>query len=233
MSEIRVALDGPSGAGKSTIAKRVAALAHLVYVDTGALYRTVGLYMLEHGISELDGDSIVAALPSVKIRLAYEDGVQKVYLGGEDVGDKIRTEKASVYASAVSKIPEVRQFLLGMQSKLADEGGVIMDGRDIGTVIMPDAEVKVFMTASDRVRAERRYNEQRAKGLDVDFDGILEAIRARDKQDAERDTAPMKPADDAVIFSNDNMNIDESANYILSLIEKAREKTNDNGEDKK
>ena len=108
-----------------------------------------------------------------------------------------------------------------------------MDGRDIGTVIMPDAEVKVFMTASDRVRAERRYNEQRAKGLDVDFDGILEAIRARDKQDAERDTAPMKPADDAVIFSNDNMNIDESANYILSLIEKAREKTNDNGEDKK
>ena len=218
--KLRVAIDGPSGAGKSTIAKRVAALTGFLYVDTGALYRTVGLYMAQNGIAADDADGIVAALPEVNIRLAFEDGQQVIYLGDEAVGDKIRTEEASYYASAVSKLPPVREFLLGMQHELAEQGGVIMDGRDIGTVIMPDAEVKIFMTATPETRAQRRYDEQRAKGIEVSYEEILEAIIARDKQDSERETAPLKPADDATIFYNDNMGIEECAEYIVQQMKK-------------
>ena len=218
-SHIRVALDGPSGAGKSTIAKEVAKRTGLIYVDTGALYRTVGLYVSEHGIASTDRDGIIACLPSIDIKLAYENGEQKVYLNGECVGNKIRTENASVYSSAVSKIPEVREFLLGIQKNLAHDGGVIMDGRDIGTVIMPEAEIKVFMTASPEVRAQRRYEEQLAKGINVSYEEILDAIIKRDRQDSERDTAPLKPADDAVIFYNDNHGIEECAEYIIKLME--------------
>jgi cytidylate kinase len=160
-SSIRVALDGPSGAGKSTIAKAVAAKTGLVYVDTGALYRTVGLYSIQNGVAHDDTAGIIATLEKIDIDLAYENGQQCVYLNGEAVGDRIRTEQASLYASAVSKIPEVRAFLLDMQKKIAKKGGVIMDGRDIGTVIIPDAEVKIFMSATPEERARRRFKEQK------------------------------------------------------------------------
>ncbi len=217
-SKIRVALDGPSGAGKSTIAKAVAAKTGLIYVDTGALYRTVGLYAIEKGISHLDTEAIVAMLPKVDVDLAYEEGRQCVYLNGEAVGDRIRTEEASLYASAVSKIPAVRAFLLDMQRKLAAKGGVIMDGRDIGTVIMPDAEVKIFMTATAEERARRRHKEQVEKGIEVTFEEVLEAINARDKQDSEREAAPLKAAEDAHYFVNDGYNVEESADYIIDLM---------------
>lgn len=218
--KLRVALDGPSGAGKSTIAKAVAAKTGLVYVDTGALYRTVGLYSILHGVVHDDADGIIATLDKIDIDLTYENGQQCVYLNGEAVGDRIRTEEASVYASAVSKIPEVRAFLLDMQKKIAAKGGVIMDGRDIGTVIMPDAEVKVFMTATPEERARRRYKEQIEKGLDVTYDEVLEAIIARDKQDSEREAAPLRPADDAVQFVNDGYDVEQSADYIIDLMRK-------------
>jgi len=203
LNKIRVALDGPSGAGKSTVAKAIAKEVGLIYVDTGALYRTVGLYMAQEGIGAYDNESILAALPSVKVDLTYENGVQVVLLNGENVGDRIRTEEASYYASAVSKIPEVRAFLLATQRNLAERGGVIMDGRDIGTVIIPDAEVKIFMTVSPEVRARRRLAEQREKGIDVTYEEVLANILARDKQDSERETAPLKPADDAICVLND------------------------------
>lgn len=220
LNKLRVALDGPSGAGKSTVAKAVAAKTGLIYVDTGSLYRTVGLYMARHGIDAYDTEKIIAALPQVEIKLTYEDGKQCVSLCGEQVGDKIRTEEASYYASAVSKIPEVRQFLLEMQRSLGDAGGVIMDGRDIGTVIMPDAELKIFMTATVEERARRRHREQQEKGIDVSFEEVLESIIARDKQDSEREAAPLKAADDAVMFVNDGYTVDTSADYIIDLMKK-------------
>lgn len=221
--KLRVALDGPSGAGKSTIAKAVAAKTGLVYVDTGALYRTVGLYMAENGIAMEDEAGIIAALPKVDVDLTYEDGKQQVKLNDVHVGDRIRTETASAYASAVSKIPEVRAFLLDMQKKIAARGGVIMDGRDIGTVIIPDAEVKIFMTATAEERARRRYKEQIEKGLNVTFEEVLENIIARDKQDSEREAAPLKKADDAIEFVNDGYDIDQSADYIVSIMKKTAE----------
>ena len=224
LNQLRVALDGPSGAGKSTIAKAVAAKTGLIYVDTGALYRTVGLYAYENGAAPDDTAGIIALLDTIDVKLTYRDGVQCVLLCGEPVGERIRTETASVYASAVSKIPEVRAYLLDMQKKLADEGGVIMDGRDIGTVIMPGAEVKVFMTASAEKRAQRRYDEQIGRGMDVNYEDVLAAIIARDKQDSERDAAPLKPADDAVFFDNGDYDVDASADYIIALMKKYLEK---------
>ena len=223
MKKLRVALDGPSGAGKSTIAKAVARKSGLVYVDTGALYRTVGLYMARHGIAKDDVPGIVGALADVEIELAYEDGRQVVRLCGEDVGDSIRTEEASLYASAVSKLPEVRAFLLDMQRNLAKKGGVIMDGRDIGTVIIPDAEVKVFMTATAEERARRRYLEQREKGIDATYEEILDAIIRRDREDTEREASPLKPAPDAVEFVNDSYGVEESADYIIGLMKACAE----------
>ncbi|MBR4206339.1 MAG: (d)CMP kinase [Clostridia bacterium] len=219
--KLRVAVDGPSGAGKSTVAKGVAAKTGFVYVDTGALYRTVGLYMAEHGIAADDGDGIVAALPNVEIKLAYENGEQIIRLGNEPVGAKIRTEEASYYASAVSKLPPVREFLLEMQRSLARQGGVIMDGRDIGTVIMPDAEVKIFLTATPETRAQRRYREQRQKGIDVTYEEVLEAIIARDKQDSEREIAPLKPAPDSVVFYNDEYDIGECVAFVVGAMNQA------------
>lgn len=219
ISSMRVALDGPGGAGKSSVAKAVAARAGLIYVDTGALYRAVGLYMADRGIDAYDADAIASALPSVEITLTHENGTQIVRLCGEDVGDRIRTEQASYYASAVSKIPEVREFLLRTQRQLAARGGVIMDGRDIGTVIMPDAELKIFLTATPEERARRRYRDQVKNGLDVSYDEILANIIARDKQDSEREIAPLKPADDAVVLCNDGFELSDSVDAIMRLIE--------------
>lgn len=215
LSELRVALDGPSGAGKSTIARRVAEKTGLIYVDTGALYRTVGLWAIRHGVAAEDTDGIIALLDSLSIELTWREGRQVVLLAGEDVGDKIRTPEASLYASAVSKIPAVRQKLLSLQRILAEKGGVIMDGRDIGTVIMPQAEVKIFMTATLPARAKRRYLELTEKGMDVTYEDVLSDMEQRDKNDRERETAPCVPAEDAIVFVNDDYGIEESAEYII------------------
>ncbi len=217
-SKIRIALDGPSGAGKSTIAKKIAQKLGLVYVDTGALYRTVGLYSIENGIAPEDTAGIIASLAEITLRLAYEDGAQKVYLNGNDVGNRIRTPLASKYASAVSKIPEVRAFLLKVQRDIAEAGGVIMDGRDIGTVIMPDAELKVFMTATPEARADRRCKELAEKGMPQPYEDVLRDIIERDRADREREASPCVPAEDAVQFVNDEYGIEESADYIIGLI---------------
>lgn len=215
LSDLRVALDGPSGAGKSTIARRVAEKTGLIYVDTGALYRTVGLWAIRHGVAAEDADGITALLDTLQIRLTWQDGRQIVLLAGEDVGDKIRTPEASRYASAVSKIPAVRQKLLDIQRDLAEKGGVIMDGRDIGTVIMPSAEVKIFMTATLPARAKRRFLELTEKGMDVTYEDVLADMEQRDKNDRERETAPCVPAEDAILFVNDDYGIEESAEYII------------------
>lgn len=217
-SKIRIALDGPSGAGKSTIAKKIAEKIGLVYVDTGALYRSVGLYSIENGIDSEDVAGIIASLEKINIRLAYEDGCQKVYLNGSEVGNRIRTPQASKYASAVSKIPEVRAFLLKLQRDIAAAGGVIMDGRDIGTVIMPDAELKVFMTATPEARAQRRCLELEEKGMPQPYEDVLRDIIERDRADREREASPCVPAEDAVQFVNDEYGIEESADYIIGLI---------------
>ena len=221
--KLRVALDGPSGAGKSTIAKRIAEKTGLIYVDTGALYRTVGLWTMQNGVAADDTAGIIALLDSLDIALTWKDGVQVVLLAGEPVGDKIRTPDASFYASAVSKIPEVRQHLLNLQLDLAHKGGVIMDGRDIGTVIMPFAEVKVFMTATLPARAKRRFLELQAKGLPDTYEEVLADMEARDRNDRERETAPCVPAEDAVQFVNDDYGIEESADYIIALMRRAAE----------
>ena len=213
-----VAVDGPSGAGKSTVARLAAARLGLIYVDTGALYRTVGLYMLENGVDPDDPAAVEAALPQVEISLSFENGRQILALGGEEVGERIRTEDASRYASAVSKIPAVRAFLLDEQQKLVRQGGVIMDGRDIGTVIMPDADVKIYYTAAASTRAERRYKEQREKGVEVTYEEVLAAIEARDRQDSEREIAPLRPADDAVVFESDDYTIGECVERVCGII---------------
>ena len=217
-SKIRVAIDGPSGAGKSTIAKAVAAKTGIIYVDTGALYRTVGLYMAEKGIDAYDTETINGELGNIDIELSYSDGSQHVSLNGKIVDSMIRTETVSYYASAVSKIPEVRAFLLDLQRSLAEKGGVIMDGRDIGTVIIPDAEVKIFLIANIAERARRRYKEQIEKGMDVTYESVLESMTARDEQDSSRDTAPLKPADDAVTLVNDRT-IEDAVNFIVRLMD--------------
>lgn len=216
--KIRIALDGPSGAGKSTIAKLIAQKLGIVYVDTGALYRSIGLYSIENGISHEDAEGIKASLANISLKMAYEDGVQKVYLNGNDVGNRIRTPEASKYASAVSKIPEVRAFLLDVQRDIAAAGGVIMDGRDIGTVIIPDAELKVFMTATPEARADRRCKELEEKGMPQPYEEVLRDIIERDRNDREREASPCVPAPDAVQFVNDDYGIEESADYIIGLI---------------
>ncbi len=223
LNRMRVALDGPSGAGKSTVAKRVAEKTGLIYVDTGALYRAVGLYMADHGIGKDDAASICAALPGVKIDMVYRDGEQVTLLDGVPVENRIRTEQASAYASAVSGVPEVRTFLMDLQRSMAAEGGVIMDGRDIGTVIMPEAEVKVFMTASPLERAYRRYRQQRGSGVTVRFGEVLQNIIDRDRADSGRATAPLCAAPDAVLFVNDGYDVEGSADYVIALMERKRE----------
>ena len=216
---IRIAIDGPSGAGKSSIAKAVAARLGIVYVDTGALYRTVGYYVRGKGFARTDKEGVVLCLPDIKIEVRYEDGAQHVYLNGEDLGDRIREPEISMYASSVSAIPEVRAFLLDTQRDIAAKNSVIMDGRDIGTVILPEAEVKVFLTASNEARATRRYKELIAKGVEVKFEDVLSEMNERDHADSTRAAAPLKPADDAHYFDNSDYDFDASVEYIVKLIE--------------
>ena len=214
----KIAIDGPSGAGKSTVAKGIAAKLGIVYVDTGALYRTVGYFVRQKNADPKNADEVGALLPEIKIEIKYVDGAQHVYLNGEDLGDKIRTPEMSMYASAVSAIPAVRAFLLDTQRDIARNNSVIMDGRDIGTVILPDAEVKIFMFASNEARAMRRYKELIAKGEDVKYEDVLSEMIERDNNDRNRDVAPAVPASDAVMMDNSNMSVEENVDAVIDLI---------------
>lgn len=215
---VAVAIDGPSGAGKSTIAKRLAATLGYVYVDTGAMYRTVGLAMLRRGIDVNDKAAVIAALADIEVSIAYVDGTQRVLLNGEDVSDQIRTPEVSMAASVTSAIPEVRKFLFETQQKLARENNVIMDGRDIGTVVLPNAKVKIFLSASVEDRARRRFDELKEKGMDVSFEDVLEDMKQRDYNDSHRDVAPLKPADDAVSVDTTGNTLEESVALMESIV---------------
>ncbi len=218
---MQIAVDGPSGAGKSSVAKAVAQKMGIVYVDTGALYRTVGYYVRSKGIARDDVAGIVSCLPEIAIEVRYENGAQHVYLNGEDLGERIREPEISMYASAVSAVPAVRDFLLDTQRDIAAKNSVIMDGRDIGTVILPNAEVKVFLFASDEARAKRRTLELQAKGMDVRFEDVLREMRERDDNDRNREVAPAVAAPDAVMLDNSELSIEQTADAILALAEKA------------
>ena len=219
MRNWKIAVDGPSGAGKSSLARSLARELGLIYLDTGALYRSIGLYMTEHGVDVHDAAAVESELPNVRLELVYDkNGDQSVLLGGKDVGTRIRTPEASLAASAVSAIPAVRAFLLDIQRDMAKRGGVVMDGRDIGTVIMPDADAKLFLVASPAARAKRRYLELCAKGVDCSFEQILAETNARDEADRRRNIAPAVPADDAMFIDNSDYEPADTLAEALSLI---------------
>lgn len=215
---ISVAIDGPSGAGKSTLAKRLAKELGYLYVDTGAMYRSIGLYALRQGVDPKNEAAVTALLPQIQIELRYVDGAQRVLLCGEDVSEAIRAENVGMATSAVSAHPPVRAFLLELQRGMARTHDILMDGRDIGTVILPNASVKIFLTASAEARATRRFRELQEKGVDTDFETVLEDIRRRDYQDSHRATAPLRQAEDAVLVDTSEMDLEESFQALKSLI---------------
>lgn len=215
-----IAIDGPSGAGKSTLAKAIAKKYGIIYVDTGAIYRTVGYYLACKGIGSKDTESIRYVLPDINIDIKYNvSGEQRMILNGDDVSDYIRTPQISIYASDVSSLPFVRQFLLMMQRDMALKNNVIMDGRDIGTVVLPDADVKIFLVASAEKRAVRRVAQLAEKGIVSTYEDVLKDIIYRDKQDSEREAAPLKQADDAVLVDNSDCDFETCLNRISMIIE--------------
>lgn len=218
MAQIAIAIDGPAGAGKSTIARAVAAQLQFIYVDTGALYRTIGLAVYRKGLSGDDAAQIQAILPSVSVSLAYIDGAQHVFLCKEDVTEQIRTPEVARYASKVSAVPAVRSFLLDLQRDFAARYSVVMDGRDIGTVILPNAQVKLFLTASPEKRAERRHLELIQKGQTVSFEQVLREQIERDAQDMQRQVAPLRQAEDAVLVDTDSLSLEQSLQAVLAII---------------
>lgn len=215
---INVAIDGPAGAGKSTIARRAAASLGFIYVDTGALYRTVGLYSIRKGYDTKDAEKVNSTLPDIDIKLGFSGTEQRVFLNGEDVSEAIRTPEASMGASNVSAIPQVREFLFDLQKDIAKNNDCLMDGRDIGTVVLPDAQVKIFLTASPETRAKRRYKELIEKGSDVKFEDVLDDLIKRDYQDTHREIAPLKAADDAVLLDTSELDFEGSLNAVLDII---------------
>ncbi len=215
---IAIAIDGPAGAGKSTIAKAAAKALSFIYVDTGALYRTVGLYMLRNGVSPDNTKTVEKSLDGLNVEMKYIGGEQRVILNGEDVSGEIRTEAVSMAASKVSAIPAVRSFLFDLQRDIAKKNDVIMDGRDIGTVVLPDAKVKIFLTASAKVRAERRYKELIEKGEKADFDSVLKDIEQRDYNDSHREIAPLKPAEGSTTVDTSDLSLNDSINLLISTI---------------
>jgi len=216
---INVAIDGPAGAGKSTVARAAAAKLGYIYVDTGALYRAVGVYCLRNNITTNDADGVGAALENIKVELKFIDGVQHVFLNGDDVSTEIRLPEASMAASNVSAIPAVRAFLFDLQRNIAANNNCIMDGRDIGTVVLPDAKVKIFLTADDEERAMRRYKELKEKGSEVTFQEVLDDLRVRDYNDSHREIAPLKPAEDSVIINTTGYTLEESIDMIVKTVE--------------
>lgn len=216
---IAIAIDGPAGAGKSTIAKLAAKELGFIYVDTGALYRAIGLAAARRGLTAEDKEAVAAMLPEITVKLAFnENHEQIVLLDGEDVSGLIRTPEISMMASAVSAIPEVRAFLLDLQRDMARTDNVIMDGRDIGTVVLPNAKIKIFLSASPECRARRRYDELIEKGMDVNYDDILNDVIARDYADSHRDIAPLKPAADAIMVDTSGEDLETSVNKLLQIM---------------
>ena len=219
MKTIAIAIDGPAGAGKSTIARAVAAKLGYIYVDTGALYRAVGYAVSAAGGDWRDEATVVGHLPKIEVSLKYVDGAQRVFVNGEDVSDRIRTPEMSMAASAVSALPPVREFLFHLQQDMAAKNNVVMDGRDIGTVVLPHAQVKIFLSASAEARAERRRLELLEKGQDVPFEEVLADMKKRDYDDSHRAIAPLRQAEDAIAVDTTALSLQESIDYMLNLIE--------------
>lgn len=215
---ISVAIDGPAGAGKSTLARRLAADFGYIYVDTGAMFRTIGLYALRAGKDPKDNEAVDALLPNITLEFAFIEGEQHIYLNGEDVSTAIRTEEVGMAASAVGANPAVRAFLLEMQRDMAKMQNILMDGRDIGTVVLPNATVKIFLTASAEARAQRRAKELAEKGQPADFATVLADIRQRDYQDSHRAVAPLKQADDAILVDTSSIGLQESFDLLKRTI---------------
>ncbi len=219
MKVINVAIDGPAGAGKSTISRKAAAELGYIYIDTGALYRTVGLNALRLGVDIQNDDAVISTLTDdLKVELKFIDGEQRMFLNDEDVSTAIRTPEASMAASRVSAVPKVRQYLFDLQKSLAKSNNCIMDGRDIGTVVLPDADVKIFLTASPEARAQRRYKELVEKGTDVSYDEVLADMIKRDYDDSHRAIAPLKQADDAILCDTSNIDLQQSIDLIINTI---------------
>ena len=217
---VAIAIDGPAGAGKSTIARKLAEKTGYIYVDTGALYRTVALSISKNGINPQDVPAVVEHIGKISVDIKYIDGEQRVILNGEDVSNLIRTPEVSMMASTTSAIPEVRAFLLGLQRKLAKEHNVVMDGRDIATVVLPDAKVKIFLTASPEVRAKRRYDELISKGQNVEFSDVLADLIKRDEQDMTRAVAPLKPSDESVIVDTSELDLDGAVLAMENVVKR-------------
>ena len=218
----KIAIDGPAGAGKSTIAKQVARRENLIYIDTGAMYRAMSLLMLQNGIPLNDAEKIGQECSRAQIDISYENGEQAVFLNGENVDAFLREERVGNAASAVSAVPRVRERLVQLQRELAESADVVMDGRDIGTVVLPDADLKIFLTASSRVRAERRYRELQEKGIEADLKTIQRDIEERDHRDMTRETSPLRQAEDAVVIDSSMMTVDEVIQNILDLTQSRR-----------
>ena len=219
---MNIAIDGPAGAGKSTIAKRLAKKLGLIYVDTGAMYRAMAYYFLQHNIDAKDENAIAAACPDVDVTITYENGEQQVLLNGENVNGVIRNEEVGNMASSTSVYPVVRKKLVELQRQLAKSADVIMDGRDIGTCVLPDAQVKIYLTASSATRAKRRYDELTEKGVSCDLAEIEKDIIDRDYRDMHRETSPLRQAEDAVLVDSSEMNIDEVVDAIYQVYSEAK-----------
>lgn len=215
---IAVAIDGPAGAGKSAIARRAAKTLGYIYVDTGALYRALGLFVLSKGADPGDAGAVCGLLGEAGVRLAFRNGEQRVFLCEEDVTDRIRTAEVSMAASKVSAYPEVRKFLLSLQRELARNSNVVMDGRDIGTVVLPEAQVKLFLTASPEERARRRYEEMLGKGVKADYASVLEDMKKRDYSDTHRAEAPLRPAAEAMVVDTTGNTLEQSVGEIVGII---------------
>ena len=216
---MRIAIDGPSGAGKSTIAKTLAKKLNFIYIDTGAMYRSVGLFAIRKGIdTQNEQEKVCEILDEINLTIRYEEGVQHIFLNGEDVSDKIRTPEVSIAASAVAVIPAVRLKLVELQRQLAAKSDVIMDGRDVGTYILPDAEIKIFLTATVEDRARRRFEELTDKGTAVTFEEVLEDMKWRDKNDSSREFAPLKAADDAILVDTTGNTLEQSVTLMSDMI---------------
>lgn len=218
MEKINIAIDGPAGAGKSTICKALAKKLSFVYIDTGALYRTIGIFALRNNAKTDSPDEVIPLLSKIDLKLNYVDKEQRVILNGEDVSDEIRTPPASMAASNVSAIPAVREFLLSLQRDIAKGNDCLMDGRDIGTVILPNAQIKIFLTASPEERARRRFEELKQKGFEVEYEKLLEEIKLRDYNDSTREIAPLKPAENSMIYDSTGNGLEESIDALYEII---------------
>ena len=216
-----IAIDGPSGAGKSTISQQAAQRLGYAYIDTGALYRSIGLAAARAGASTKDAQAVAACLPGIELDVKYIDAVQHVFLGGEDVSEAIRTPEASLMASDVGKVPEVREYLLELQRGLARAHDSILDGRDIGTVVLPGADVKIYLTASAEERARRRQLQLAEKGIDEPYEKVLAEVIARDEQDMNRPIAPLKAADDAIVLDTTDFTFEQSVQAVINIIQEA------------